>query len=49
MNKYEYAIKNKITWDGITNDKSLINGYKDEAPKSILWLLGKVFTVQDKK
>ena len=49
MNKYEYAIKNKITWDGITNDKSLINGYKDEAPKSILWLLGKIFTVQDKK
>jgi hypothetical protein len=48
MNKYEYAIKNNITWDGITNDQSLINNYKEEAPKSILWLLGKVFTVQDK-
>jgi len=47
MNKYEYAIKNKITWDGITNDQSLINNYKDEAPKSILWLLSKVFTVQN--
>jgi hypothetical protein len=48
MNKYEYAIKNNITWDGITNDQSLINNYKQEAPKSILWLLGKIFTVQDK-
>ena len=48
MNKYEYAIKNNITWDGITNDQSLINNYKEEAPKSILWLLGKIFTVQDK-
>jgi hypothetical protein len=48
MNKYEYAIKNKITWDGITNDRELINNYKDEAPKSIFWLLGKVFTVQNK-
>ena len=38
MNKYEYAIKNKITWDGITNDQTLINNYKDEAPKSILCL-----------
>jgi hypothetical protein len=48
MNKYDYAIKNNITWDGITNDESLINNYKQEAPKSILWLLGKIFTVQDK-
>jgi hypothetical protein len=48
MNKYEYAIKNNSTWDGITNDQSLINNYKQEAPKSILWLLGKIFTVQDK-
>ena len=49
MNKYEYAVKNKITWDGITNDQSLINNYKEEAPKSIFWLLGKVFTVQNKE
>jgi hypothetical protein len=48
MNKYEYAIKNNITWDGITNDESLIHNYKEEAPKSILWLLGKVFALQDK-
>ena len=48
MNKYEYAIKNRITWDGITNDESLINNYKEEAPKSIFWLLGKIFTVQPK-
>lgn len=48
MNKYDYAVKNRITWDGITNDKSLINNYKQEEPKSIFWLLGKVFTVQNK-
>jgi hypothetical protein len=48
MNKYEYAIKNKLTWDGITNDRELINNYKEEAPKSIFWLLGKIFTVKDK-
>jgi hypothetical protein len=47
MNKYEYAVQNKITWDGITNDDTLINNYKADAPKSILWLLGKVFTVQN--
>jgi hypothetical protein len=47
MNKYEYAVQNKITWDGITNDDTLINNFKEEAPKSIFWLLGKVFTVQN--
>lgn len=47
MNKYEYAVQNKITWDGITNDDTLINNYKADAPKSIFWLLGKVFTVQN--
>jgi hypothetical protein len=43
QNKYEYAIKNGVEWDGITNDESLIKGVPDKQNKTIFWLLGKLF------
>jgi len=42
--KYNYAIKNNIVWDGITNDPSLAETETPPKPKSIFWLLGKMFT-----
>ena len=42
--KYDYAIKNNIVWDGITNDPSLVETEKQPEQKTILWLLGKMFT-----
>jgi hypothetical protein len=42
--KYDYSIKNNIVWDGITNDPSLVETEKQPEQKTILWLLGKMFT-----
>ncbi len=43
QNKYDYAIKNDIEWDGITNDESLIKGAPEKQNKTIFWLMGKLF------
>ena len=42
-NKYEYAIKNGVEWDGITNDESLIKGAPIKQEKTVFWLIGKLF------
>ncbi len=45
QDKYNYAIKNGVVWDGITNNTSLMNAGEIETPqRSFFWLLGKMFT-----
>jgi len=43
QNKYDYAIKNGVEWDGITNDESLRKGFPEKQNKTIFWLLSKLF------
>ena len=43
QNKYDYAVKNGVEWDGITNDETLKNGVPEKQNKTIFWLLGKLF------
>lgn len=44
--KYDYALKNGLMWDGITNNSRLVNQQRNEPDKNIGMLLGNMFTLE---
>ena len=44
--KYDYAVKNGIMWDGITNNSELVSQQKIEPDRNIGLLLGNMFTLE---
>ena len=44
--KYEYALKNGLMWDGITNNSQLVNQQRNGPDKNIGMLLGNMFTLE---
>jgi hypothetical protein len=45
-NKYEFAVKNRIIWDGITNNAELTSQQKLPPDRNIGMLLGDMFTLE---
>lgn len=45
-NKYDFAIKNRIMWDGIVNDSQLISQRRIPPDRNIGMLLGNMFTLE---
>jgi hypothetical protein len=46
QNKYDFSIKNGIMWDGITNNRELINQQRRPPNRNIGMLLGNMFTLE---
>jgi ABC-type glycerol-3-phosphate transport system permease component len=44
--KYDYAVKNGLTWDGITNNTELISKQKIQPDRNIGQLFGNMFTLE---
>lgn len=42
QNKFDFAIKNRIMWDGITNNAALVSKQRIEPDKTFGWLFGKM-------
>jgi hypothetical protein len=45
-NKYDFAVNNRIVWDGITNNTELINQQRAPPERNIGMLLGNMFTLE---
>ena len=46
QSKYDFAINNRIVWDGITNNTELINNQRIPPDRNIGMLLGNMFTLE---
>jgi hypothetical protein len=46
QNQFDFAVKNRIIWDGITNNAELINKQKAPPDRNIGMLLGNMFTLE---
>ena len=46
QNKYDFAVKNRIIWDGITNNTELVSQQIADPDRNIGMLLGNMFTLE---